>query len=107
MKRYHVWGSMHISGGVSVAYRRITAEAEDPAAKQAEMEGRLEAPSSPFHTAEAFNVEDIIALGKALHGVRLRSLGASRCSRPSSGAVHAVNWLIGRTCTDVRPVSIP
>ncbi len=54
------WGSMHISGGVSAAYRRIIAEAEDPAAKQAEIEAKLEALSSPFRTAEAFNIEDII-----------------------------------------------
>ena len=54
------WGSMHISGGVSAAYRRIIAEADDPAAKQAEIEAKLEALASPFRTAEAFNIEDII-----------------------------------------------
>ena len=54
------WGSMHISGGVSAAYRRIIAESDDPAAKQAEIEAKLEALSSPFRTAEAFNIEDII-----------------------------------------------
>ena len=54
------WGSMHISGGVSAAYRRVIDEAEDPAAKQAEIEAKLEALASPFRTAEAFNIEDII-----------------------------------------------
>ena len=54
------WGSMHISGGVSAAYRRIIAESDDPEAKQAEIEARLEALSSPFRTAESFNIEDII-----------------------------------------------
>ena len=54
------WGSMHIAGGVSAAYRRVIAEAEDPAAKQAEIEAKLEALASPFRTAEAFNIEDII-----------------------------------------------
>ena len=54
------WGSMHISGGVSAAYRRVIAEAEDPEAKQAEIEAKLEALASPFRTAEAFNIEDII-----------------------------------------------
>ena len=54
------WGSMHISGGVSAAYRRVIAEAEDPDAKQAEIEARLEALASPLRTAEAFNIEDII-----------------------------------------------
>ena len=54
------WGSMHISGGVSAAYRRIIAESEDPAAKQREIEDRLQALASPFRTAEAFNIEEII-----------------------------------------------
>lgn len=54
------WGSMHISGGVSAAYRRVIAESDDPAAKQAEIEAQLDALSSPFKTAEAFNIEDIM-----------------------------------------------
>ncbi len=54
------WGSMHISGGVSAAYRRIIDASDDPEAKRAEIEARLEALSSPFRTAEAFNIEDII-----------------------------------------------
>ncbi len=54
------WGSMHISGGVSAAYRRVIDEADDPEAKRAEIETRLEALASPFRTAEAFNIEDII-----------------------------------------------
>ena len=54
------WGSMHISGGVSAAYRRVIAESEDPETKQQEIEDQLEALSSPFRTAEAFNIEEII-----------------------------------------------
>ena len=54
------WGSMHISGGVSAAYRRVIAESEDPAAKQKEIEARLNALASPFRTAEAFNIEEIM-----------------------------------------------
>ena len=54
------WGSMHISGGVSAAYRRVIDAADDPEAKRAEIEARLEALASPFRTAEAFNIEDII-----------------------------------------------
>ncbi len=54
------WGSMHIAGGVSAAYRRVIAESEDPEAKKAEIEAQLEALASPFRTAEAFNIEDII-----------------------------------------------
>jgi acetyl-CoA carboxylase carboxyltransferase component len=51
---------MHISGGVSAAYRRVIAESDDPAAKQAEIEAQLNELASPFRTAEAFNIEDII-----------------------------------------------
>jgi len=40
------WGSMHISGGAAAAYRREIAEADDPAAKLAEVEQRLEIPRS-------------------------------------------------------------
>ncbi len=54
------WGSMHIAGGVSAAYRRVIAESDDPQAKQAEIEAKLDALSSPFRTAEAFNIEEII-----------------------------------------------
>jgi acetyl-CoA carboxylase carboxyltransferase component len=54
------WGSMHIEGGVSAAYRREIEAAEDPAAKRAEIETRLNALRSPFRTAHSFAVEDII-----------------------------------------------
>jgi len=54
------WGSMHIEGGVSAAYRRVIEEADDPASKQQEIERRLQVLSSPFRTAEAFNVEEIM-----------------------------------------------
>ncbi|MBT5666810.1 MAG: propionyl-CoA carboxylase, partial [Rhodospirillaceae bacterium] len=54
------WGSMHIQGGVRAAYRREIEDADDPAAKQAEIEARLAELSSPFRTAHAFDVEDII-----------------------------------------------
>ena len=54
------WGSMHISGGVSAAYRRVIAQSDDPKAKQSEIEQKLETLSSPFKTAEAFNIEEIM-----------------------------------------------
>jgi len=54
------WGSMHIEGGAAAAYRREIQEAPDPEAKKEEIELRLKAMSSPFRTAEAFNIEDII-----------------------------------------------
>ncbi len=54
------WGSMHIEGGATAAYRREIQAAPDPEAKREEIEGRLKAIASPFRTAEAFNIEDII-----------------------------------------------
>jgi acetyl-CoA carboxylase carboxyltransferase component len=53
------WGSMHIQGGASAAYRREIDSAVDPASKRAEIEARLEAIASPFRTAEATG-QDII-----------------------------------------------
>ena len=54
------WGGMHIEGGAMAAYRRDIETAPDPEAKREEIERFLWAISSPFRTAEAFEVEDII-----------------------------------------------
>lgn len=54
------WGSMHIEGGAMAAYRREIEAAPDPAARRKEIEDRLNAIGSPFRTAEAFGIEDII-----------------------------------------------
>ena len=53
------WGSMHIAGGASAAYRREIESASDPEARRAEIEARLNALASPFRTAEATG-QDII-----------------------------------------------
>ena len=50
---------MHIAGGAAAAYRREIEAANDPAAKQKEIEDRLNALASPFRTAEATG-QDII-----------------------------------------------
>jgi acetyl-CoA carboxylase carboxyltransferase component len=54
------WGSMHIEGGAGVAYRREIEAAPDPEAMLQEIEERLETLASPFRSAEAFAVEEII-----------------------------------------------
>lgn len=54
------WGSLPIEGGVKAAYRREIEAAANPAAREAEIENELRALSSPFRTAEAFAVEDLI-----------------------------------------------
>jgi acetyl-CoA carboxylase carboxyltransferase component len=54
------WGSLPIEGGIEAAYRRELEAAEDPVARRAEIEERLNAVRSPFRTAERFTVEEII-----------------------------------------------
>jgi acetyl-CoA carboxylase carboxyltransferase component len=53
-------GSLPFEGGVEVGYRAEIEAAEDPAAKQAEIEARLASIRSPFRSAAAFAVEEII-----------------------------------------------
>jgi acetyl-CoA carboxylase carboxyltransferase component len=54
------WGSLPIAGGLEAAYKSEIAAADDPTAKLEEIKARLNAVTSPFRTAEKFNVEDII-----------------------------------------------
>ena len=54
------WGSLPIEGGVAAAYRREIEAAPDPKAREGEIEEELRALASPFRTAEAFAVEDVI-----------------------------------------------
>ena len=54
------WGSLPIAGGLEAAYKSEIAAADDPSAKLEEIKARLNAVTSPFRTAEKFNVEDII-----------------------------------------------
>lgn len=54
------WGSLPIEGGVQAAYRRDIEAAPDPAVKRKELEDMLEQYRSPFRTAEAFGIEEII-----------------------------------------------
>ena len=54
------WGSLPLEGGIEAAYKAQLEAADDPAALRAEIEQRLAARQSPFKTAEAFLVEEII-----------------------------------------------
>ena len=54
------WGSLPVEGGVAAAYRRDIAAAPDPRQREQELEAELREFASPFLTAEAFQVEDII-----------------------------------------------
>jgi len=54
------WGSLPIAGGLEVAYKSDLEAAEDPAAELAAIRARLDKVTSPFRSAERFNVEDIV-----------------------------------------------
>ena len=54
------WGSLPIEGGVAAAYRRDIASSENPAQREKELEDELRQFASPFRSAEAFAVEEII-----------------------------------------------
>lgn len=54
------WGSLPLEGGIEAAYRRALAESEDPAMLRAELLEKFEDVRSPFRTAEAFDIEEII-----------------------------------------------
>lgn len=51
------WGSMHIEGGASAAYRREIEESPNPEETRLRIEARLQAIASPFRTAEATGQE--------------------------------------------------
>lgn len=54
------WGSLPIEGGLEVAYKAEIEGADDPVQKHAEIEQRVRSLTSPFRSAEAFVIEDII-----------------------------------------------
>ena len=54
------WGSLPIAGGLEVAYKAELEAADDPHAELEKIRARLAKVTSPFRSAERFNVEDII-----------------------------------------------
>ncbi|MFC3678352.1 acyl-CoA carboxylase subunit beta [Ferrovibrio xuzhouensis] len=54
------WGSLPVEGGVAAAFRREIEAAADPKQRERELEDELRQLASPFRTAEAFAVEDVI-----------------------------------------------
>jgi acetyl-CoA carboxylase carboxyltransferase component len=54
------WGSLPSSGGIEAAYRAELEAAEDPERMLADIQERVESLTSPFRTAEAFDIQDII-----------------------------------------------
>ena len=54
------WGSLPIAGGLEAAYKAELEAADDPKAKLAEIEARLDQYRSPFRTAEEYLIEEIV-----------------------------------------------
>ena len=54
------WGSLPLEGGIEAAYRADIDAADDPDAKLSEIEDRLNKLRSPFRSAEAFWIENMI-----------------------------------------------
>ena len=54
------WGSLPVEGGVEAAYRTDLEASDDPDTLLEEITERLNSVRSPFRTAEAFLVEEII-----------------------------------------------
>jgi acetyl-CoA carboxylase carboxyltransferase component len=54
------WGSLPIEGGLEVAYKAEVEASDDPAAALERIEKRVRGLTSPFRSAEAFVIEDII-----------------------------------------------
>ena len=54
------FGSIPIEGGVAASYKREIESSDDPEKKRNEIEAEIRSYSSPFRTAEAFALEDII-----------------------------------------------
>nr|MDJ0643176.1 carboxyl transferase domain-containing protein [Erythrobacter sp.] len=54
------WGSLPIAGGLEVAYKSELETSDDPVVELEAIKGRLAKVTSPFRSAERFNVEDII-----------------------------------------------
>jgi len=54
------WGSLPLEGGIEAAYKAQLEAAEDPGALRAEIERKLTSRQSPFKTAEAFLIEEIV-----------------------------------------------
>jgi acetyl-CoA carboxylase carboxyltransferase component len=82
------WGSLPVQGGLEVAYRAEIEGAADPAAKMAEIEERLRLLRSPFRSAEAFNMDEIIDprdTRKVICDFARVSAGARKAGRPHYG----------------------
>ena len=82
------WGSLPLEGGIEAAYRAEIDAAADPQAKLEEIEERLNRLRSPFRTAEAFWVDEVIDPRDTRRCCAISPTWRRRCAsrvRPDSG----------------------
>ena len=95
------WGSMHIAGGASAAYRREIEAAADPDAKRAEIEARLQAVASPFRTAEATGQDIIDPRDTRAAARRVRPRRAADPGSPTRAAGQSLLAVTGLRVVDL------
>jgi len=54
------WGSLPVEGGIEAAYKSQLEASDDPDKLRAEIEASMNAVRSPYRSAEAFLIEDIV-----------------------------------------------
>jgi acetyl-CoA carboxylase carboxyltransferase component len=82
------WGSLPVEGGIEVAYKAELAEAEDREAHLAAIRARLDKVRSPFRSAEAFDIEDIIDPRETRPLICKWADLVARVRRPGAGPVR-------------------
>lgn len=74
------FASLPVSGGVAAAFKDEIQRADDPAAKQREIEARFKDGTDPFNAAARFTVHDVITPGETRNRIR-HALEFSRSRR--------------------------
>jgi acetyl-CoA carboxylase carboxyltransferase component len=83
------WSSIPVEGGVAAAFKREIAEAVDPDQHRRMIEDRLLELQSPFSTAEAFQLEDLID-PRDTRPILVDYLGRHSASGPPPGPKYLV-----------------
>jgi acetyl-CoA carboxylase carboxyltransferase component len=79
------FASLPVSGGVAAAFKSEIERAEDPVAKQHEIEARFKDGTDPFNSAARLTVHDVIKPSETRQRVKM-ALELSRSRRTQSPA---------------------
>ena len=83
------WGSMHIEGGTTAAFRRVIESAPDPEAKRLELEAKFRVYDSPFRTAEATGLDIIDPRDSRPPPVRVHGHGTAHSQNAARAGFRA------------------